>query len=715
MSVSSPSLALCLILLGQAARADDPVVEIVPQIGHRQSILCIAFSPDGKYVASGGADHALMLWEVSTGRQVRRFAVPDIAVWSAAFSPDGKHIVTAGSGNAATLWETTSEAAIRTFEPPARPAIARHADSQLDHIFVAFRPGSRQVLTGLKDGSVILWDVETAQPVRKFEGGASIARCAALSTDGKFILTGSTEGKASLSDATTGNHIISYGGGLGPVTAVAFSPDGKRVVTAGENGALCLWERDNAQQVRQSKEHQGAILDAAFNPDGTQIVTGSNDGTAILWDAVTLRRIRRLRGHSGRGVSSIFGPDGSLVLTAASDGTLVLWDANSGKRLRVFEANGTHLAGFAVNSPGTHLLARFWSHPYILWDLAAGKSVRTFGDSLWSYGQAVTLNRDASRAATASRGGADVWDTRTGALLFHAPVGGGKFPSAWSAAFSPQEDHLLAADFNSFFLWNSVTRKIVRAINSGEEREAEPASGQCVAFHPDGHEFLSAADSPKGDPDGFGAMLWNVETGTVVRVMRGHGGTVENLAFSIDGKFAVTGSEDQTAIIWNVATGERVHRLTGHRDAVRAVAFSPDGRFVLTGSADRRAILWDAVAGKEILTLSPHLGEVTGVAFAAGSTIALTASEADGALHVWSIASGKELARCHSLDEGEEWLVYTPEGLLDHSDGAGRFVVFRVPGTNTVTSDASVFRRNRRPGLLAKLLRGEPVADQPVK
>jgi WD40 repeat protein len=160
--------------------------------------------------------------------------------------------------------------------------------------------------------------------------------------------------------------------------------------------------------------------------------------------------------------------------------------------------------------------------------------------------------------------------------------------------------------------------------------------------------------------------------------------------------------------LWDAERGEKLRTFQGHTLPVLRVAFSPDGRRVLTGSWDETAILWDTERGEKLRTFQGHTSSVMSVAFSPDGRRVLTGSW-DGTTRLWDAESGQELCQLISLDAGAEWLVVSPGGVFDGSPaGIARFVSLRKPGTAELVPMNQV-RAYHRPGLLARLLKGEPV------
>ncbi|KAG6329739.1 hypothetical protein ID866_9350 [Astraeus odoratus] len=251
---------------------------------HTSGVSSVAFSPDGKRIASGSSDNTICLWDGETGLQLASPLKGHTSVSSVAFSPDGKRIA-----------------------------------------------------SGSKDKTICLWDAETGlQLVSPLKGHTSGVSSVAFSPDGKRIASGSSDNTICLWDGETGVQLASpLKGHTSSVTSVAFSPDGKRIVSGAWDNTICLWDADTGVQLASPlKGHTHWVTSVAFSPDGKRIASGSSDNTICLWDAETgLQLASPLKGHTEHVNSVTFSPDGKRIASGSWDNTICLWDAEIGLQL----------------------------------------------------------------------------------------------------------------------------------------------------------------------------------------------------------------------------------------------------------------------------------------------------------------------------------------------------------------------------------------------
>jgi WD40 repeat protein/DNA-binding XRE family transcriptional regulator len=350
----------------------------------------VAFSPDGKLLATADSDGTVWLWNPATGQAVGAplpAASPGLAVTAVAFSRDGKLLASGDSHGTVRLWNPATRQPVGASLPASGLGLAV--------IAVAFSPDGKLLATADADGTVWLWNPATGQPIgiplpadTGPPGGATVV---AFSRDGKLLATAGTDGTVRLWNPATGQPAgAPLRAGKGPgiaVTGVAFSRDGKLLATADAGGTVRLWNPATGKPVGAPVPAgtglRGGVLGVAFSPDGKLLATAGADGTVRLWNPATREAPRAplpADTGPGGGVSGVaFSRDGKLLASADLDGTVRLWDPGTGQPVGAPLPAGTGPGGGVSGvafSPDGKLLASAGGNGMVrLWDPATGQPV----------------------------------------------------------------------------------------------------------------------------------------------------------------------------------------------------------------------------------------------------------------------------------------------------------------------------------------------------
>jgi WD40 repeat protein len=280
-------------------------------------------------------------------------------VYSVAFSPDGRYALSGSRDMTLRLWEVESGKEVWVFQGHTDPITS-----------VAFSPNGRYALSGSRDMTLRLWEVESGKEVRVFQGHTGLVTSVAFSPDGRYALSGSYDTTLRFWEVASGKEVRVFQGHPQQVTSVAFSSDGRYVLSVSSNQILQLWEVASGKKERVFQGHTSWVRSIAFSPDGRYALSGSEDKTLRLWEVASGKEVRVFRGHTGLVTSVAFSPDGRYVLSSGSmDKTLRLWEVASGKEVQVFWGHTRDVDSVAFSPDGRYALSGSYDKTLRLWEV----------------------------------------------------------------------------------------------------------------------------------------------------------------------------------------------------------------------------------------------------------------------------------------------------------------------------------------------------------
>jgi WD40 repeat protein len=612
---------------------------------HGGTISSFALSPDDRILVTASSDHTVRLWDVATGREVRR-----LVGYDAAFSADGKLLATRdGTGNSVHLWDAATGKELRNLQDPrwwVLGCLALSADGKMvaagvgEHriavwdcgtgrllhhldggekgldfpVHIAFSPDGRLLASGGLEQTIYLWDMKTGKEQRRFTGQPSprpnekrelnpypgLVCAVAFSPEGRLLASSALKSPVRLWDVVSGKEVRSLKGDWFGAVALAFSADGKMLATGEVHGVVRVWETATGREVCRIQAHKAGVYNLVFFHDGKSLAT-SGDGTIRLWEIRSGAEITPDRGHSTGIVSSFLSADGRTLITGGTDGGIRWWDVATGEELRrlaCLTGSPSGVRGLDLSPDGS--IAAYQTVKPVneegeveiateLWDLTARKKRLSRPD--WD---GLQFSPDGKTFFTS------LWDEGAGFILSWDTLTGKKLRTV---AKTRNFEHisLLSADGKLLAGLSDGKEKFiyVRDTATGKELCRVPAIPDCnpnLAISPD-NKFLAVADGPYGLSDDCirhkHIHLWDIATGKEInqfgRTTRGYG----TATFSGDGKTLATAGEDNQIRLWETATsGERLH-LSGHAGQINKLIVTDNDRTLISTSSDTTALVWD--------------------------------------------------------------------------------------------------------------------------
>jgi WD40 repeat protein len=527
--------------------------------GHQGSVAAAAYSRDGATLASAGEDRSIRLWDLraSPPKVKQILKRHEGAINSVTFSSDGKALASGDWRGMVLLWELADgQARLRAELPPQPPPaeLLPEYHGRYKHQAVAFSPdGTRLATSSLVD--VVLWDLKRQSPSvirtlrpksitgRGENNYPSVVQSLAFSPDGKILAAGHYDAGGTLLWDLRGD-LTQETARLGKITTrtVAFAPDGKTLVAAGN--AFHLWDvTAKTSKLRSTvRGHYGAVNGIAFSPDGKTLVSGGEDGTVRLWDLTGSEPKAKLpvRGHDDEVRAIAVAREGRTLATRSHDGTLRIWELGDRQR----KPRGTFSAdadptSLAFTPDGKKLITGNGDHTLHVWDVSGERP-----QLLKKLGQ--------------SQGRAD---------------------EIWGLAVSPDgKTAATSGRRHSFAVWDLITEGAQEATPPKSPRRYHGA----LTYSPDGKTVAS------GNSDNGTLQFWNVADPKAPRLQfmldahqqaRSRHGTVHAVAFAPDGRTLVSGGDDGIVRFWNLSREATKKRITLDlaKGAVDSVHFSSDG------------------------------------------------------------------------------------------------------------------------------------------
>lgn len=542
--------------------------------GHGGDVYTVAYAPDGQVFATAGQDGTIRIWDADTFQSRTVLAEHDDEVNSITFSPDGRWLASGSDDGTVRLWDAQRGFAAAGSMPHRGGALA-----------VAFSPDGARLAAAGRDAVVRLWDVASHELVVELPEHAGYVQGLAFSHEQNLLASASDDGTVRLWDLDDHGRFSTLDANSGRCTAAAFSHDARWLAAGYADGSVRLWDVASGEVSTTLSEHAAAIHCLVWAADDSLLVSTARDGTARVWD-VHQEQCVKLIGHDGGVWCAALSPDGVQLVTGGADATVRVFDASA---VAVERESQPHFRGATdvAFSPDGRLLARAgMDHSVSLLDVATNEVVARLGSHQEVVSSVVFSSAGHTLVSASHDRTIAVWDVATRRLLkrlrlhndavVHLAVSSdGRFLA------SVGDDHRLV-------LWHAndwtFARELPLQIGAG-----------AVTFSPDARWLVAA--------DGHALRRWVVADGRELPPLERHAATIKGAAFSPDGRWLATASDDRTVCIWDAASGQCVSTLPARSHAVRDVSFSPDGREVAIGSVQGAVGIFDMHTREELISL----------------------------------------------------------------------------------------------------------------
>ncbi|MBD2248333.1 NB-ARC domain-containing protein [Nostoc sp. FACHB-888] len=484
--------------------------------GHTQSVYSVHFATDQQTLASSSNDTTIRIWDVSNGNCLSVLQGHTSGVRCVRYSPDGQLLASGCRDGSIRLWSNYLSYD-RHLNPHSINSSAKLLQGHADFVWgIAFSPDSRLLVSGGRDGTLRLWDVQDGQSIHVLEGHTHDVYGLAISADNQLLISTGEDQTVRLWHLQSGRNLKTLRGYTGGVHSLSLSADGQLLASSGQNETIQVWRLQldsNLPRLHPYKTFSSptrrisSFSNVSFSPGGQTLAINRHDESIALWNIQT-GHLNRWSAHSASIWTVLFSPTGQIVASSSYDCTVRLWDVQTHHCLHVLHGHQSAIRAIAFDKSGQWLASGSFDFTIRLWDVQTGECSRVLQGHTGAV-FALAFDKSGHRLVSGSHDQTiRLWDVQTGECL---KVLQGHTGAVWTVAISSQGNTLASG---------GVDQTI---------------------------------------------RLWDLQTGHCLHILDEHSGWVQSVIFNSNGQILFSGSDDRTIKLWNVQTGCCIETLTVNR------------------------------------------------------------------------------------------------------------------------------------------------------
>ncbi|MDE0022355.1 MAG: WD40 repeat domain-containing protein [Candidatus Poribacteria bacterium] len=663
--------------------------------GHGRGVYSLAYSPDGKLLASVSDQYDVRIWNAETGAQlhyIKGIASGGVML----FSPDSQTLVCSGKTYSHVNWP------LRIVDPQ-KGAVIRSIYGHTRTIHAAaFSPDGKKLVSGGDDASIRIWDAVTGAPLRMIGKGEDHLYQTAYSPDSKTLIQIASGAGDLYADHIELIRILDSESGaliqtiVGPdqktnyIIHALYSPNSDEFACRQDDYSIWIFSMRERKALRIIKDQKYGVSTISYSPDGKILASGSYAGPIQLWNPDTGENIRTLHGHANAVGLIVFSRDGRYIASAGRDTDDVwIWDIETGENIQTLEGHGEYAYDVRFSADGKHVVTKSYNFLRI-WNVNTGAQEQTIDGNGKSITEiAYSPDRKEIAVAYTLDGDIKIWSIEKGMFVQTLK---GHTKNITALTYSPDGRLLLSGSWDyTVRIWDPDTGKTLHTLKHGH-----------LGHWVDHIDFFPDEDTIATRSNSSVVLLWSAETGEFLRTIPETLQDVHALAYSPDGKIFASHSCQRrlrmggTIDIWSADNGKRLRTIRGHTEGVRSIAFSPDGKQVASGGYNGDIRIWDASAGKLLQTTYEPFSTIYGMGYSPdGKTVAAACRSDYGGILTIDAQTGE---RIHMSDQkiGGNFAAFSPDGSMMATGGTkeeGQIRIWDMNARKTILSTAKDMER----------------------
>lgn len=609
------------------------------------SIFSLAYSPDGKFLATAGASRTVDIWSTHNDQLVKRLRGHKNWIRAIVFSSDNKFIISASFDQTIRVWNLDSEREIK---------ILKGHSSRINTVSVS--DDSRYIASGSDDCTIRVWDFSSGDCLRILEGHTSAIETIVIHAAENLLISGSSDKLIRIWDLETGSYIDELKGSASKVRSIALSPDGKTLASGARDQMIRLWDLKSRKCFATLEGHTDSkISSVAFNYDGNFLASGCYDQTIKLWNLEKHECMQTFSGHNDWVRMVAFHPSGKFITSVSDDQTIRKWDIETGECLKTLQGYMGEIRSISLSQDDQFLAIgcedkclRIWKFTYPN-NLLTPESYMVI-DAHNSRINAVSISPTEKIVATASFDHLiKIWDLGTGNHLITLK---GHEKCVNAIAFSPDGSQLVTTGADkSVRIWDVSSGKCINTLEGHENWLWS------IAFSNDGTLIASAGDDQT-------VRFWNSKTGEFLKSVKEHIGGINSIVFSPDGSVLASAGADQSIKLWNVVSKECFKSWHAHESDIVCLAVSPNGKYLISSADENHIKVWDFHTQEYLRAFQGHTDRVRSIVFSSDGTKLISGSF-DQTIRVWDVEGGGCLKIMRHIRPYERMNISGVKGLTD--------------------------------------------------